>query len=253
MTLLSQTESPLVRLTQSRVSFHGRQVLAGSTLAVHRSEAVGIWGRNAVGKSTLLKVVAGLLEPDNSGSIARHSHIRVGYLPQDPMHALLPWKHSWKNVLIHSRYSFARKDATSWLERFGFDGVNARADAFPLELSGGTIQRLGWACAMLPGKELLVLDEPFAEQDSTWCRRLCSYVREAVGRGIGVILVAHEPELLGVCCDRIIRPNGESVSNTITRNVMITPTDRPSWDLALQMAQPLAQDLRKQLLAEVDQ
>lgn len=234
-----------------RKFYKDRAVLDGISLQVRRGEAVGLWGRNASGKSTILKIAAGMAEPDNDdATIVRPQRGRVGYLAQDPMLGILPWFKAWKNVAIHSKGKLAKAGAADALEQFGFDGSKAKVDSFPLELSGGSVQRLGWTCATLDHNDLILLDEPFAEQDEGWCRSLWQVVRALVKKGRGIIVVSHEPQLLALCCDRVITIRGAPVCNLNIDIVNVEISERVSWATALGEAREYVQRLQQMLYME---
>lgn len=219
------------RVLDLRVSktYHGRLVLGETQIQVSRGEAVGVYGRNASGKSTMLRIIAGMLSDDTG---TRYSpNIVVGFIPQDPLHTLFPWMSSWNNVVAHHGKSCSRHDAIRLLATLGFDGVAASASSFPLALSGGMRQRLAWACALRPDVGLLVLDEPFSEQDTEWTDRLCRRVRECVSNGVAAVIVAHELELLAMTCDRILLMPDPGRHTGVTR---VRDVPRGTWTDSLE-------------------
>lgn len=243
--------SVLVQIRNARKSFRNDAILEGISLTIRRGEVVGLWGRNASGKSTILRLAAGMLEADNKDAVVwPNAQLQIGYLAQDPLTGLLPWFKAWKNVVIHSRGRCSRKEAEAVLEGFGFDGTLATPDSYPLELSGGSVQRLAWACATLPQTALLFLDEPFAEQDQRWCRHLWLRIRTLANSGVGVLLIAHEPHLLSLCCDRIIAIKGRPVSVDMTREMIVPLERRESWQQALSDLDDFVRDLQSWLYEE---
>ncbi len=193
------TTAPLVSLTGIDVSFAGRQVLESVDLEVGPGEIVTLIGPNGAGKSTLLHVVLGLVRPDR-GAVALRPGLRIGYIPQrlkiDPVLPLtvrrflnLPRRHDGQSL----RSALERVGAPDLLER----PVSA--------LSGGELQRVLIARALLGRPELLILDEPFQGVDytgQTSLFRLIVGLRGEAGRAI--VLVSHDLHMVMAGTDRVI-------------------------------------------------
>ena len=146
--------------------------LDGVHLDVHAGEVVGVVGPSGCGKSTLLELVAGLQEPD-AGSItvageagAQDRRGACSFMPQRDL--LLPWRDALGNAALAlesegtSRRE-ARERAEPLFERFGLAEFE---DARPAALSGGMRQRVAFLRTLLPGRPVLLLDEPFASLDA---------------------------------------------------------------------------------------
>ena len=145
-------------------------MLRGLTLAIPPGRFTAVLGPSGVGKSTLLRVIAGLLAP-NTGSVTLNVHRDSRQLPvamvfQDAR--LLPWRHVWSNVafgLEHGQFSAAerRSKAEAALTLVGLTGFSER---YPHELSGGQRQRVALARALAVDPDILLMDEPFAALDA---------------------------------------------------------------------------------------
>jgi NitT/TauT family transport system ATP-binding protein len=141
------------------------------TLGINRSEFVSVIGPSGCGKSTLLRAVSGLL-PVTSGRIALGGvpvtgpRPEVGIVFQTP--TLLPWKTVIENVLVPARA--LGLDAASSRAKAGellrLVRLEAFADNYPNELSGGMQQRVGLARGLIHDPEILLMDEPFAALDA---------------------------------------------------------------------------------------
>ncbi|MDO9412174.1 MAG: ABC transporter ATP-binding protein [Pseudolabrys sp.] len=146
------------------------EVLRGLDLFIPAGRFVAVLGPSGVGKSTLLRVIAGLLKP-NTGSVAlstspENAHLPVAMVFQDAR--LLPWRKVWANVafgLEHSKLTTAerRAKAETALALVGLTGFSER---FPHELSGGQRQRVALARALAVEPDILLMDEPFAALDA---------------------------------------------------------------------------------------
>ena len=186
--------------------------LAGLSLHLGNSEFVALVGPSGSGKSTLLDVVSGLIVQD-SGTVFIEGQIKTAaqrlgksaYMQQRDL--LLPWRTTVSNAALGLEVSGvprveAEKLATTQLERFGLHGFG---DVYPAQLSGGMRQRAAFLRTILPRKELVLLDEPFAALDAltradlqTWLAGLWEEEQSSV------LLVTHDVEEAIFLADRVI-------------------------------------------------
>jgi NitT/TauT family transport system ATP-binding protein len=149
----------------------GMLAIDGMDLEVERGEVVAVIGPNGCGKSTFLRVVAGLLAPDRGAVILDNRPIqgpdpRIGLVFQEPR--LLPWRSVAENVtypLELAGWSRERR-AERLRELLGLVGLTAAGEVRPVHLSGGMRQRAAIARALALSPELLLLDEPFSALDA---------------------------------------------------------------------------------------
>ena len=164
-----------------------RAVLDNADFHVRRGEAVAVIGENGVGKTTLLKMCAGLLEPD-AGTVDRNG--RVGYCPQEPgvVDLLTAEQHL---LLFGAAAGLGRAEArargSALLESLGFDANGAVAR----DLSGGTRQKLNLALALLADPTILLLDEPYQGFDMGSYVDFWGHVDAWRGQGRAVVVVTH--------------------------------------------------------------
>jgi zinc transport system ATP-binding protein len=195
-----QSPAPiLAALEKVSFSYGQRRVLEQVDLEVRKGEIVTLVGPNGAGKSTLLKLILGLLAPD-SGTAFRHSRLKVGYVPQrlhvDP---ILPLT-ARRFLCLPERQSDARLEDS--LAEVGASGLLER----PLQdFSGGEMQRLLLARALLRDPDLLILDEPLQGVDIGGQLSLFQLIeRVRTRRGCGVILVSHDLHVVLAGTDRVI-------------------------------------------------
>ncbi len=155
-------------------------------------------GRSGCGKTTLLKLAAGLLEPSSGtvrveGRVLRGPAEAMGFVFQAP--TLLDWLSALDNVLLPlvlKRRSGAaeRRRALDLLARLGLDGLGER---YPAQLSGGQQARVAIARALIDAPRVLLLDEPFAALDALTREELQDDLARLCARsGITVLLVTHD-------------------------------------------------------------
>jgi ABC-type nitrate/sulfonate/bicarbonate transport system ATPase subunit len=184
--------------------------LEGVDLAVRPDEVLAVVGPSGCGKSTLLELVAGLQEPDGgrvsvAGATAPAARrAACSYMPQRDL--LLPWRDALANAALALECqgvarSEARRRAEPLFERFGlaeFEGSR------PAELSGGMRQRVAFLRTLLPGRPVLLLDEPFGGLDSLTRSSMQRWLADALAQEPRtVLLVTHDVEEAIFLADRI--------------------------------------------------
>lgn len=163
-----QKSSPFLSLQDAKKVFSQKTIFESLNLNIDKSDFVSILGRSGSGKSTILKVLAGL-EPLTSGHLVREPNVKCGFVFQEPQ--LLEWRTVLENVLLPlqigpSKNTFSKDQALSkartLLKSVSLDGCE---DIFPHQLSGGMKMRVSLARALVAQPEILFLDEPLAALD----------------------------------------------------------------------------------------
>lgn len=166
--------------------FGGRAVLENLSFSLGAGEQLCLVGSSGRGKSTVLNLAAGLLEPD-SGKIARQTG-RICYLFQEDR--LLPWLGALQNVALVCPEQEARR----WLCKLGLGDF---LDAKPAQLSGGMARRVAIARALAFPAELYLFDEPFRGLDDQTLQITLAAIREATA-GKAALFASHRPQELGI-------------------------------------------------------
>lgn len=190
---------PLIRLENIRVQFEGRTVLDDVNLQLDAGEIVTLVGPNGAGKTTLVRLVLGLLLPQQ-GQAWRLPNLRVGYMPQKlHVEPTLPLSVMRFLLLVQG---VTTEQALGALKEVGAVHV---ANSPLQRISGGEMQRVLLARALLRRPELLVLDEPAQGVDihgQTELYRLIGVLRKRYG--CGVLMVSHDLHLVMSATDRVI-------------------------------------------------
>lgn len=191
----------------------GALVLDHVSLRLDQNEIVGLLGRSGCGKSSLLRIVAGLAQPV-AGDVTYRGNIISGPVSSIAMvfqsFALFPWLSVLENVELGLKArrvptAEARKRALAAIDLIGLDGFES---AYPKELSGGMRQRVGFARALVVQPDILLMDEPFSALDVLTAETLRSDLLDLWVEGRmpikSILMVTHNIEEAVLMCDRIV-------------------------------------------------
>jgi len=195
---MKQTD-PLLSIHELSLVRGQRAILDNITLEIEPGEIVTIVGPNGAGKTTLLRAALGLLAA-TSGKVIKQSGVRVGYMPQRlHLDQTLPLTVE-RFLRLTKRYS--GELCLPCLQEVGAEKLcNARIQ----ELSGGELQRVLLARALMGNPELLVLDEPIQGVDihgQAELYRLLTELRDR--RGCAILMVSHDLHLVMASTDRVV-------------------------------------------------
>ena len=168
------------------------EVLRGLTMTVCRGEHYALLGANGAGKSTTLRVLAGLLKPLR-GEVTVCG--RVGLLPQDPQTLFV------KKTVREDLMDVCR-DEESLACAVALCRLDGLLDRHPYDLSGGEQQRAALAKLLLCAPNILLLDEPTKGLDAAFKRQLAQILRELQAGGVTIVTVSHDGEFCAEFADR---------------------------------------------------
>jgi zinc transport system ATP-binding protein len=208
----------LVSCEHVGVRLGGRDILSGIELAIAPGEIVTIIGPNGGGKTTLLKVVLGLVRPTH-GKVERRPGLRIGYVPQKlQLDPTMPMTVRRLMTLTH------RHKESELLAALEETGVAHLIEADPTHLSGGEFQRVLIARALLSRPDLLVLDEPVQGVDFSGEVSLYDKIAEIRTRhGCGILLVSHDLHVVMAATDRVVCLNGHVCCAGVPQEVAAAP------------------------------
>jgi ABC transport system ATP-binding/permease protein len=169
------------------------------SLGIQEGDKIGVIGINGTGKSTLLKIIAGIEEADE-GEVTTGRNIKIEYLAQQPVFDIT--KNILENVLLEEQDSHEKDwnkeaDAKAMLDKLGIREYDGRVDV----LSGGQRKRLALVRAILNPADILVLDEPTNHLDNDMAEWLEKYLNQYRG---AIIMVTHDRYFLDKVTNRIV-------------------------------------------------
>lgn len=174
-----------LRFEHVHMAFGEKTVFSDLSLSFSSPGQYAILGPSGRGKTTLLRLIAGLEKP-LSGRITGAQDARISFCFQEDR--LLPWKTALENVLLAAPSSESPDLARYWLDQVGLSGEE---NSYPAALSGGMKRRVSLARALAYDAPILLMDEPFRALDEAMHARMLALVRSAAKDRL-LILVTHD-------------------------------------------------------------
>lgn len=182
----------MIRLSVKKASYKNNTVLQNFNFKMEKGENIFICGPSGVGKSTVLKIIAGIHKQYEGTLTFLKENTRIAFVPQSAV-GLLPWKTVLGNIVIlkksEKREPIDLKKAKELMETLGLSGLEKR---YPHQLSGGQRSRVSLGQALFFEPDILLLDEPFSALDHETKIRALEFTRKVLhGKDITTILVSH--------------------------------------------------------------
>lgn len=199
----------LINIEKVTKSYTERKLFDNASFSVQEREKIGIVGINGTGKSTLLKIVAGLEEPDE-GSVIRANHIVINYLPQNPE---FDGKKSVLDNVMDKIITTDMDEAHRWSLESEAKSLMLKLGVCDFaqlcgELSGGQKKRLALVAAVLKPCDVLIMDEPTNHLDYDMIEWLEEFLRNWKG---ALLMVTHDRYFLDSVCNRIVEVDRGSI------------------------------------------
>ncbi len=234
---------PVISLRDVTFSYGGEPVLEDVTLSIADRQAVCVVGPNGGGKTTLIKLILGLLSPERGeirvfGQPPRRARLRIGYMPQhvdhDPQFPVtamdivlmgrlghrgeeplaVPQTPAWQRFLANLTGWHSRADRRAALDALAQVDMLDFAHRSFASLSGGQRQRVLIARALCCNPDLLLLDEPTSNVDSLVETRLLALLGE-LNRRMTILMVSHDLGFVSQLVERVV---------CVNRRVVVHPT-----------------------------
>lgn len=180
-----------------------KPVLSAFSLIAEKGEIVTLTGASGSGKSTVLKIIAGL-HKEYDGSLKLADSENIAMIPQNKY--LLPWKNVLQSIMLLQEAKSAEPDcekAGELIKALGLSGFEKR---FPLRLSGGQYQRVMLGQALFCEPDILLMDEPFSALDDRTKHEIIGlFLKLRENRSFTAIFVTHNMEEARLMGGRIVR------------------------------------------------
>lgn len=241
----------VVEISNITKSFKNKQILKGVDLVVNKGDIIGLLGLNGEGKSTLIKIILGILSQDY-GEVKRNFEIKsdVGVMLQE---ISMPEKmkvYEWLDMV--KRFSTNSKSVESVL-----DSVNLRTvkNKYCDSLSGGQQRRVQFATAIINNPKVLILDEPTVGMDVVSKKVFWETLNTfSFSKDLTIILISHDMEEVSEFCNRVlILSNGLLVSDSKMTKVQDKIEKRSSYSVdKSQITQKQLEVIKKFSFEETD-
>ncbi len=218
----------LAKIDNINAGYNGNVVLKKVSLEIRENDFIGVIGPNGGGKTTLLKVLLGILKPYSGKIIFPDGKIKIGYLPQSSqidksfpitVKELVESGFQSDSRLLFSLKSSQKKMADELLHETGMIQYAKKPIA---ELSGGQLQKLLISRAIINEPELLILDEPSTYVDKNFEGELYDWLKE-LNKKMAIIMVTHDVGIIPSLVKSIACVNGNlhyHPSNKITADLL---------------------------------
>jgi len=187
---------PVLTMDNTAVGYHEKTVLQNLNLQIDPDDRIALLGANGNGKSTLIKLLSGQLQPA-TGKITRTKNLEIGYFAQHQSEELIETETAYE-LLSRKMDSGSDEKTRAQLGRFGFEATHA--DTKIGSLSGGEKARLLFCLMSTTAPQLLLLDEPTNHLDADARDALIHALTEFPG---AVVLVSHDPHTIDLVADRL--------------------------------------------------
>ena len=192
-------EKPLLELKEIDFSYskHTKPVLNNLSLTVQDSEWLAILGGNGTGKSTLLKIIAGLLTAPHGKIRYKGKKVKqmnrkfIGYLPQNPKLYFLHETLKDEYDALAEKHGKSETEVQILVKEFQLEAL---IDRHPYDLSGGELQRAALVGILIGNPQILLLDEPTKGMDPAFKEEFASIIQTVKHTGVTIIMVTHDVE-----------------------------------------------------------
>lgn len=190
-------------------TYQGEGVLSSITIRLNQGETVAIVGESGVGKSTFLRIVAGLEQADSGRLLLDGKDIlgtsgHLGYMPQKdtlfPHYSVL-YNTALPMMIRGKKKELALQEASSYFSAFGIEGSQKK---FPYQLSGGMRQRAAFLRTYLTNRNVALLDEPFSALDAITKKRMYAWYLQMISKfELSTLFITHDIDEALLLSDRI--------------------------------------------------
>ena len=206
----NQSTSVCLHLTLPSFSYGIEKVLGELELKIYSGETIAITGRSGIGKTTLIRILAGL-ETNHAGK--QVGSPKLGYVFQEP--TLLPWRTVSQNLCL-----IANIDEQQALSALKEVGLHTKSEMFPNQLSLGQQRRLALARAFAVEPDLLLMDEPYVSLDAELANEMMDlFDKLRTDRSMSTVFITHSQQEIERLATRTLTLSGNPAKFTIEKCV----------------------------------
>jgi ABC-2 type transport system ATP-binding protein len=197
-------------------TINGYCILNDISIDIDRGECVGLWGRNASGKTMLLRAMAGLILPDHGSMVVGGQTLTPRHRFPQSMGLIIENLSFWPfmkglDALIVIASINKKADEAKIIETMNLVDLDPKETRTIRKYSLGMIQKLAIAQAIMESPDLLLLDEPTNALDEKSRKRFYEVIQAEIQRGTTLVMASHNREDLEICCHRVIQIDGGSI------------------------------------------
>ncbi len=187
------TPCPSLYIRNLALHYGGQVIFENLDLTIAGGQLVALLGPSGVGKTSLLRIIAGL-EPPITGSVSASDGAplagRIAYMAQQDL--LVPWARVIDNVMLGAKLRRVKTEPDRALHLLERVGLAERAHTLPAELSGGMRQRVAIARTLYEQRPIVLMDEPFSALDAITRSKIQDLAAELLA-GCTTLLITHDP------------------------------------------------------------
>ena len=202
----------LITLENVTKSYGGQIVIDSVSHSFMAGESVGFAGHNGCGKSTMLKIIAGLIRI-NRGQVIYHKKVRFSYVPEKFPGTELTMLNYLKYVSDMEGVPF--EDAEMLIQEFFLDSMRHTKMN---NMSKGSLQKVGVIQALMAPHDILLLDEPLSGQDMDSQEVFIDKVNQLRAKGVTIFMSCHEKDLMDRLTDRVFTINNGRLTGVEEHN-----------------------------------
>ncbi len=191
---IGKTDSLGITVDSASFSYAGLTLFRNLNATFEAGQTTCLLGTSGIGKSSLLRLIAGLVRPTSGhvlGSDGEPLSGRIAYMDQRDL--LMPWKSVINNVVLGARLRGTSPDFGRAHEMLRAVGLADKIHARPAQLSGGQRQRVALARTLMEDRPIVLMDEPFSALDALTRHHIQALAANLL-RGRTVVLVTHDPQ-----------------------------------------------------------
>jgi ABC-type multidrug transport system ATPase subunit len=192
-----KTDDELITLENVTKKYSGKSVIDGVSHTFYKGESIAFYGHNGCGKSTMLKLISGLI-PISSGNLKYHKKLRFSYVPEKFVGMEIEMIEYLRSVARMEGVDTATTDKL--IKDFFLESmIHIRMD----KLSKGSLQKVGVIQALMAPHDVILLDEPLSGQDAESQKVFIDKMNELRSRGLTIFMSCHEEKLIESFSDKV--------------------------------------------------